>query len=97
MENILSHDLWTQLATDHIKEIEKLAEPWKNAKDRKAKHPVIDFLFQYYSFPYNRLKSWTPGFGVKLEPPFETHLSKERFEEKENSIELKRLDICDKF
>ncbi|MBY0457230.1 MAG: 3-methyladenine DNA glycosylase [Gemmataceae bacterium] len=45
--------------------------PW--AEDRTArmsrgqKHPVYDFLFEYYSFRPAHLLRWTPGFGVFLE------------------------------
>ena len=89
MDKILSHQEWTELAERHRKQVEELAAPWKNAKDRKAKHPVIDFLFQYYSFPYNRLLAWTPGIGVKLETPIE-NLSKERFETVNDYVELRK-------
>jgi hypothetical protein len=34
---------------------------------RHEKHPVYDFLFEYYSFRPAHLLRWTPGFGVELE------------------------------
>jgi hypothetical protein len=34
---------------------------------RHEKHPVYDFLFEYYSFRPAHLLRWTPGFGVRLE------------------------------
>jgi hypothetical protein len=34
---------------------------------RHVKHPVIDFLFQYYSFRPSQLMAWSPGVGVVLE------------------------------
>ena len=34
---------------------------------RHEKHPVYDFLFEYYSFRPAHLLRWTPGFGVLLE------------------------------
>ena len=33
---------------------------------RHEKHPVYDFLFDYYSFRPAYLLRWTPGFGVAL-------------------------------
>ena len=41
------------------------------ARDRLArtgrKHPVYDFLFEYYSFRAGHLLRWSPGIGVLLE------------------------------
>lgn len=34
---------------------------------RHEKHPVYDFLFEYYSFRPAHLLRWTPGFGILLE------------------------------
>jgi hypothetical protein len=34
---------------------------------RGEKHPVYDFLFEYYSFRPAHLLRWSPGFGVVLE------------------------------
>ncbi len=34
---------------------------------RQERHPVYDFLFEYYSFRPAHLLRWTPGFGVHLE------------------------------
>jgi hypothetical protein len=33
---------------------------------RHEKHPVYDFLFEYYSFRPAHLLRWTPGFGVEV-------------------------------
>ena len=45
--------------------------PWAEDRVRRMtrheKHPVYDFLFEYYSFRPAHLMRWTPGFGVMLE------------------------------
>lgn len=45
-------------------------EPWVvdrlGRMSRQDKHPVKDFLFEYYSFRPAHLMRWTPGFGVRL-------------------------------
>ena len=45
--------------------------PWADDRTRRMarheKHPVYDFLFEYYSFRPAHLLRWTPGFGVFLE------------------------------
>ncbi len=44
--------------------------PWADARTRRTarheKHPVYDFLFEYYSFRPAHLLRWTPGFAVPL-------------------------------
>jgi hypothetical protein len=45
--------------------------PWANDRTQRMaqhqKHPVYDFLFEYYSFRPAHLLRWTPGFNVWLE------------------------------
>ena len=45
--------------------------PWVEARlrrqSRHEKHPVHDFLFEYYEFRPSHLVRWTPGFDVALE------------------------------
>ena len=52
--------------------LERLS-PWVEAHRRRragaVAHPVIDFLFTYYSFRPGQLLRWSPGFGVALEDP----------------------------
>ncbi len=35
-------------------------------KARGEKHPVVDFMFDYYSFRPGKLRRWHPGLGVAL-------------------------------
>ena len=46
-------------------------------RDRGQPHPIVDFLFEYYPFPFSLLENWHPGVGLALEadspalpPPF---------------------------
>lgn len=45
--------------------------PWALDRMRRAgrqqKHPVHDFLFEYYSFRPSYLMRWSPGVGVRLQ------------------------------
>jgi hypothetical protein len=43
--------------------------PHQKRRRRGEKHPVLDFLFTYYSEPPGRLRRWHPGSGVALEGP----------------------------
>ena len=43
--------------------------PHRARKARGEKHPVLDFLFSYYSHRPSRLERWHPGLGVVLTGP----------------------------
>ena len=46
---------------------------------RNQKHPVYDFLFEYYSFRPAHLLRWTPGYSVLLEGGTRSDLSWNEF------------------
>ncbi|NQZ59621.1 MAG: 3-methyladenine DNA glycosylase, partial [Lentisphaeraceae bacterium] len=89
MNEILKNKEWRQLASLHEKKIIELTKDWQLTRQQKKKHPVIDFLFTYYSFSFNRLKAWTPGLGVSLEGPIVSPLSANRFAEEGGIINLR--------
>lgn len=89
MEDLLSYKYWNETADRHEEELLALVGDWNKARKNAEKHPVIDFLFRYFSFPFNRLKAWTPGYNVTLEGPMNDKLSKHRFEEKDGFIRIK--------
>src|SRR3954447_9824584 len=43
-------------------------EAHRERRRRGEAHPVLDFLFTYYSESPGRLRRWHPGPGVDLEP-----------------------------
>jgi hypothetical protein len=51
----------------HIARMRRFTGPHQERKLRKEKHPVMDFLFTYYSHRPVRLERWLPGPGVVLE------------------------------
>lgn len=63
---VLTQAEWQARAAAHRARIEPLVAPQVARQSRGEKHPVYDFLFQYYSFPTKRLVRWHPGFGVAL-------------------------------
>ena len=71
------------------KKILALVGDWNKARKNEQKHPLIDFLFRYFSFPFNRLKAWTPGWGETLEGPMNETLSPHRFEETDGLVRIK--------
>ena len=64
--NILDPHAWSARQSAH----ETRARAWTDAHQARAargeKHPVYDFLFEYYAFRPSWLRRWHPGIGVGL-------------------------------
>ena len=43
-----------------------IIEPYHQLKSHQHKHPVLDFLFEYYSFSANKLLTFNLGFGKEM-------------------------------
>ncbi len=63
----LTRDQWTHQRDQHHARVDALLAVHLEFKAEGRKHPVLDFLCEYYSFKFARLRRWTPGFGVVLE------------------------------
>jgi hypothetical protein len=64
---VLSRAEWHELRDSHVARMRRFTGPHQERKLRKEKHPVMDFLFTYYSHRPVRLERWHPGPGVVLE------------------------------
>ena len=64
----LSAAEWTARAAEHEHRIDRWTAPHQDRRRRGEAHPVLDFLFTYYSETPGRLRRWHPGPGVDLEP-----------------------------
>lgn len=58
---------WRQLQQDHLDRARPLVADHLHRRSRGQKHPVFDFLFEYYPIRPAQLKRWHPGIGVWLE------------------------------
>jgi hypothetical protein len=63
----LSPEQWRARAAAHEARVRQWTEPHQERARRGEKHPVWDFLFEYYSFRPAQLRRWHPGPGVELE------------------------------
>jgi hypothetical protein len=63
----LSQTAWTGRAAAHLARAERRTLPARKRRDCGVPHPVEDFLFQYYPYPFVLLENWQPGCGVALE------------------------------
>lgn len=57
---------WRSARAAYLARVAPYAEDRTRRAARGQKHPVYDFLFEYYSFRPAHLLRWTPGFGVHL-------------------------------
>jgi len=61
-----SESEWKQLRSDHEHRIDSLLSDYLERRSQHERNPVLDFLFEYYSFRPSLLRRWTPGMGVLL-------------------------------
>ena len=64
---VLDADEWRARRDAHRQAVDELIGPYLDARRRGARHPVIDFLFTYYSSRPAHVLRWHPGFGVTIE------------------------------
>lgn len=63
----LPEPVWRDRVTRHRERLAPFVEDRLVRTARREKHPVRDFLFEYYSFRPAQLRRWTPGPDVLLE------------------------------
>jgi hypothetical protein len=63
----LSASAWGVRATLHRARAEQYTLATRKRRDRGLPHPIEDFLFQYYPYPFALLELWQPGCGTMLE------------------------------
>ena len=57
---------WIALRTSHERRVEPWIAPRLQRASKGLKHPVDDFLFEYYPNRPSLLRRWHPGFGCAL-------------------------------
>jgi hypothetical protein len=66
---LLAEGDWHARRDAHRARIQRWTGPHRRRKARGEQHPVLDFLFTYYSQRPARLERWHPGLGVVLTGP----------------------------
>ncbi len=66
---VLSEREWHARRDAHATRMARWVEPHQQRKAQGVKHPVLDFLFTYYSYRPTRLTRWHPGPDVVLAGP----------------------------
>ena len=65
-EIVLAEHEWVPRRDAHRARVLAWTGPHRERKARGESHPVLDFLFTYYSHRPSRLERWHPGPGVTL-------------------------------
>ena len=63
----LEDNEWREQVRMHSVHLLPVVEAQRDRRARTQLHPVMDFLFTYYSFRPGQLMQWSPGHGVVLE------------------------------
>jgi hypothetical protein len=63
---VLDEPQWRARAAAHRARTRRWTEPHRERRRRGEPHPVLDFLFTYYSLPPRLLERWLPGPGLAL-------------------------------
>lgn len=63
----LPREEWTSRARAHEARVDELTADHLERRRRGERHPVEDFLFEYYSHRPSHLRRWHPGPGLRLE------------------------------
>jgi hypothetical protein len=66
VDGVLDGPEWRARAAAHRAAVERWTLPHRERRRRGEPHPVMDFLFTYYSLRPHRLEQWHPGAGVLL-------------------------------
>src|SRR5690606_3623258 len=66
---VLAEPDWRAREEAHVERMRVWTRPHQQRRSRGEKHPVLDFLFTYYSLPPAQLERWQPGTGVVLTGP----------------------------
>ncbi len=63
---ILTETEWHPLRAAHEERVRPWVEPRLDRMSRQQRHPVEDFLFEYYQYRPGQLLRWQPGHGTAL-------------------------------
>lgn len=63
---VMREEEWRERQRAHVARVRPWIEPRLARRQRGARHPVDDFLFDYYSFRPAQLARWHPGAGALL-------------------------------
>jgi len=80
---------WKLISQKHHHRINRLLGDYLDKREHQFNNPVLDFLFEYYSFRPSLLKRWSPGIDAVLTGrDARKYLKYEEYEENDRGITL---------
>jgi hypothetical protein len=65
---VLPAEEWSLAAEQHADRVDRLTAGHRARRSRQERHPVEDFLYDYYGVKVSLLRRWHPGVGTALAP-----------------------------
>lgn len=65
--SVLTHSEWQARRRAYLEEVTPFVERRRYRRSRGLKHPIEDFIWEYYSLKGSRLLKWHPEPGTELE------------------------------
>ncbi|MFN8077072.1 MAG: 3-methyladenine DNA glycosylase [Kineosporiaceae bacterium] len=59
---------WRALMGEHERRADAMTAAHRGRRERGERHPIEDFLYEYYATRPGQLRRWHPGAGTVLEP-----------------------------
>lgn len=91
IETTLGRAAWTARARAHEAAVDELTAGHRERRARGERHPVEDFLFEYYAHRPAHLRRWHPGPGVVLADAAEVYAGRSGYVVDEDGSA--RLDV----
>lgn len=64
--SVMQEHEWIARQRSHLESLSFIVNAHLRRAIKNEKHPIIDFLFEYYHFKPAKLLDWSPGLGVHL-------------------------------
>jgi len=64
---ILAAEQWRERMEQHLQRARRFTGPARERRDCGLPHPIADFLYEYYPFPFSTLEQWHPETGTTLQ------------------------------
>lgn len=81
---IIEESDWRETSERYSNAAKAITSGPRMRRDRNEKHPVEDFLFNYYPYSFSLLEQWHPGSGVHLKfsdhEELPSHLTNRRYQ-----------------
>jgi hypothetical protein len=85
---VVPRETWEAQRAAYLERVRAWTDDRTRRMSRGEKHPVYDFLFEYYSFRPAHLLRWTPGCGVVLEGATRDDVAWSEFVASDNGLSL---------